>query len=252
VELGAVVLVAFAVEGTIGFGATVVTVALGAFLLPIEALLPAFVPVNMVLSLYLAARYRRDVDRRLLLARVLPLMGLGLPLGLYAAKSLGSAGLRVGFGAFVALLSAFELYSARALRGPASRAPGRLAGGALLLAAGVVHGLFGTGGPLAVYVAGREMTDKARFRATLSALWLLLNTALVASFAADGRVGGASLTITAALFPSLLAGLLLGELAHRRVPAGLFRTLVFALLLCAGLLLMARAVPELQRPPLGS
>jgi uncharacterized membrane protein YfcA len=241
VALAVVVLAAFAVEAALGFGATVVTVALGAFLVPIESLLPAFVPLNMVLSLYLAGRYSRDVDRRFLFARIVPWMGLGLPLGLVAAARLGSGSLRLVFGVFVVLLSAFELRRGRRDAEPRPDA-GRLVGGAVLFAAGVVHGLFATGGPLAVYVAGRELPDKARFRATLSALWLLLNVALVGSFAAAGRLGSASLALTAMLALPLLGGILLGEVLHRRVPAALFRTLVFALLLAAGLLLAAKEV----------
>jgi uncharacterized membrane protein YfcA len=46
------------------------------------------------------------------------------------------------------------------------------------------------------------------------------------------------------LIPALGAGIPLGEVVHRRVPVALFRTLVFALLVAAGLLLIARAVPE--------
>jgi hypothetical protein len=242
--LAAVVLGAFAIETALGFGASVVTVALGSFFVPIEVMLPAFVPVNVVLSAYVTARYRRDIDRRLLFTRIAPLMGIGLPLGMLASRILGGARLRLAFGVFVALLSIFEL--ARLRRGAAepSRAPGKIAGGVLLVAAGVVHGAFATGGPLAVYVTGRELADKARFRATLSALWLVLNVALLASFAADHRVGAASLATSVAFALPLAAGMLLGEWAHRRVPLVTFRALVFVLHLAAGLLLAARALPE--------
>lgn len=120
---------------------------------------------------------------------------------------------------------------------------GRWTGGALLVLAGVVHGIFATGGPLAVYVASREIEDKSRFRATLAALWLLLNVALLASFAADGRVGRASMAISASLAPSLLLGLLAGELAHRRVAVPLFRALVFSFLLIAACVLAVRVLP---------
>jgi uncharacterized membrane protein YfcA len=243
--LGVVVLAAFAVETALGFGATVVAVALGAFVAPINAVLPPFVVLNVALSSYLVARYRREVDRRLLFARVVPWMGLGLPLGALAGRVLGAAGLRLAFGVFVVALSAVELRRGRAgASAEPAPPPSRIAGSALLVAAGVVHGAFATGGPLAVYVAGREIGDKARFRATLAALWLLLNAALLGLYAAEGRLGGASPALAAALAPALGAGILLGERIHRRVPVALFRTLVFVLLLGAGLLLAARALPE--------
>jgi hypothetical protein len=243
--LAVVVLGAFAAETAIGFGSTVIAVALSAFLAPIDAVLPPLVTLNVALSTYLVARYRREVDRRLLFTRVAPWMGLGLPLGALAGHVLGAAGMRLAFGAFVVVLSAIELRRGRAL---ASEDPApttsRIAGSALLVVAGIVHGAFATGGPLAVYVAGREIADKARFRATLAALWLLLNVALLGTYAAEGRLGGASSALAAVLAPALGAGILLGERIHRRVPATGFRTVVFALLLGAGLVLAARALPE--------
>jgi hypothetical protein len=172
-------------------------------------------------------------------------MGLGLPLGALAGRVLGAAGMRLAFGGFVVVLSAIELRRgrARASEDPAP-ATSRIAGSALLVVAGIVHGAFATGGPLAVYVAGREIADKARFRATLAALWLLLNVALLGTYAAEGRLGGASSALAVVLAPALGAGILLGERIHRRVPATGFRTVVFALLLGAGLVLAARALPE--------
>lgn len=238
--LAVIVFAAFTVESAIGFGATVVTVALASFIAPIEAILPSFVPINMILSGYLTLRYRRDVDRRLLFRRIVPLMGLGLPIGVMLFRHLGSSRLKLAFGVLVALLSIVELRRARTTA--PGRAPGPLVGGALLVAAGVIHGAFVTGGPLAVYVTGRELADKARFRATLSALWLSLNGALIVSYYLDGKLGRGSLGVSAALVLPLFAGMALGEQLHRRVPEERFRTLVFALLLAAGLLLVARSI----------
>jgi uncharacterized protein len=240
--LALVVLAAFTVETALGFGATVVTVALGSFLAPIEAILPSFVPINIALSLYIAARYRRDVDRRLLFGRIVPLMGLGLPFGMLLFRSLGSERLKLAFGVFVVILSLMELFRMR--RGAEEHhaaKPGPILSMVLLFVAGIIHGIFATGGPLAVYVTSQHLPQKARFRATLSALWLVLNIALVGSFILAGTVSARSLGITAALVPALLGGMVIGEVVHRRVPEKLFRTLVLALLLAAGVLLAVRA-----------
>lgn len=235
--LGAVVLLAFTVETALGFGSTVVAIALGSHFAPIDVILPAFVPLNVALSLYLAARHHADIDRRLLLARIVPLMGLGLPVGILLFRHLGTGRLQLTFGVFVMLLSVLEL---RRMGRAESRAPGPIVSSVLLFVAGIIHGVFATGGPLAVYVTGRALADKARFRATLSALWLLLNLALVFSYALSGQIGRGSLSTSAALSIPLFLGLLLGERVHRAVPEKLFRTLVFALLLVAGGLLCLR------------
>jgi uncharacterized membrane protein YfcA len=235
VALGAVVLLAFAVEATIGFGATVVAIALGAFLLPIDALLPVFLPLNGVLSAILVARELRHVDWRRLLREVLPWMALGVPIGAFALVRLDPHPVRVAFGVFVVVLAAIELRRAA----PAGSPPPRAAGRALLVLAGVLHGAFATGGPAVVYVLGRTLDDKRRLRATLCALWLLLNLVLITLFAVRGELGRSTLVETAKLAPFMLAGLAAGELLHRRVPEALFRRIVFAFLGVAGVVLAA-------------
>jgi uncharacterized protein len=144
--LAAVVLAAFVIEATIGFGATVVAVSLGAFLLPVDELLYVFVPLNVALSAALLSRGLRLVEGRLLVSRVLPFMALGLPAGMMALTWMDPGALKGAFGAFVVVLSAFELAkkeaSARALPVFPTRS--------LLVLAGIVHGAFATGGPLVV------------------------------------------------------------------------------------------------------
>lgn len=239
--LALVVCAAFAVESALGFGATVITVSVGARLMPVRALLPAFVPLNLALSLWLAARNRRDVDLALLGRRVLPLMLLGMPLGMLLVRRLSESTTRHLLGALVVALSVTQLARLVRAGGDEPAAPPGPLGAALLTAAGVVHGMFGSGGPLAVYVVGRALPEKGRFRATLSALWLALNAVLVAGYAVDGALTGESLRATATLAPALGLGLAAGEWLHGRVPERAFRVGVYAVLLAVGAALLARS-----------
>ena len=239
--LALIVCAAFTVESALGFGATVITVSLGARVLPVRDLLAAFVPLNVALSLWLAARHRRAIDWRLLGRRVLPLMLLGMPLGMLLVRHLAEHATRRVLGALVVALAVAQL--AR-LRRPEAEAPAAAPGpaaAALLAAAGVVHGMFGSGGPLAVYVIGRALPDKSRFRATLSALWLALNAVLVGGYAVDGAITAASLRTTAAMLPALGLGIAAGEWLHGRVPERAFRVGVYAVLLVVGAALLARS-----------
>lgn len=237
-----IVLAAFAVEATLGFGATVIAVSFGVLLLPLDELLAALVPANLVLSATIAFRHRRQIDRALLGRRILPLMALGLPAGLLLARVADERRLELLFGVVVVALAGPELV--RSFRRdvdagprPPLRAPLRAA---LLVAAGVIHGAFSTGGPLVVYVTDRVGLDKGRFRATLSALWLLLGLVLLASFAARGTLSATSATRSALLLGPLLLGLATGEWLHRRVDALSFRRAVMALLVTAGATLALR------------
>jgi hypothetical protein len=235
--LPAVVALAFAIEAAMGFGATIVTVALASLFMATGDVLPAFVPLNVILSAYLVARNHRAIDGRLLVREVLPAVVAGMPVGILAFRYLDETTLRLALGAFVIAVSAAQLLSKAEPR-PLPRA----ASLGLLGAGGVVHGAFGAGGPLVVYVLGRRLAaDKAAFRATLSCLWLATNAILAASYAQGGQLTRATAITTATLLVPLLLGLVAGERVHRAVPAERFRSLIFLLLLAVGVVLAVRA-----------
>ena len=241
-------LLAFVVEATAGFGATIVTVTLAAYFMPIEDVLAAMLPANVLLSAYLTLKYRKSIDTRVLLRRVLAWMAPGmligmLPILLPQLAALRQQGvIRTIFAAFVVVLAASELWRARSAKPADARPlPAPLAALALV-GAGVVHGLFACGGPMLVYVVGRELTDKARFRATLSAVWLMLNAVLVSTYVAEGTINRTSLQGSAVMLGSLAAGLVIGEWVHQRLSVERFRLAVFTLLLFAGSALFVRSV----------
>jgi uncharacterized membrane protein YfcA len=244
VFLGVVVAFAFAVEATLGFGATVITVALGSIVVSTAEILPAFVPLNLFVSMFLLVRGRHAVDGRILLWTVLPPMAIGLPIGIVVFRSVDEHVLRAALGVFVTAVSVLELRRGSV----AARTLPRVAAFLLLLLGGIVHGAFATGGPLIVYVLGRALADdKARFRATLSVIWLVSNAVLIAGYLQAGKLGRTSLSWTAAFALPLLVGLVVGERLHHRVPAASFRRGVFALLLVAGVVLLVRAVLPVVR-----
>jgi uncharacterized membrane protein YfcA len=238
VPLAVVCTLAFTIETALGFGATLITVALGSFFLDLSEILPALVPLNLVLSGYLVVRYARHVDRAFLFTRLLPFMALGLPVGIYVFSSIDASMLKRAFGVFLVGVSALELYRMR-VESPVKHLD-TWSERALLVAGGAIHGAFATGGPMAVYVASRVIQDKNAYRATLSALWTVLNVAMLASYGWQGQLDGATAGLALGLAPSIGVGMVVGEVLHARVPAKTFRGVVFGMLCLAGLVLVVR------------
>ncbi len=236
-----IVFFAFVTETTVGFGSTILTVTLGANLVALNVLLPAFVPLNVLLSLWIILKYRSELDHEYIIRRILPSVAVGMALGM-AIYRLGSpTALLLFFSCFVAVMAVYELF--KEWRGAVVVEP--LSGWQSMLllgAGGVVHGLFGSGGPLIVYVASKQLVEKARFRATLAALWLVLNITLLINFQFAGDLTRESLKITLLLLPMLALGIVVGDRAHHILPQRLFRLVVWGLLLFAASILIVRNV----------
>jgi len=239
----AVIFLSYAVQTVTGFGSMLLAVTFGAHLLGIREIVTLAVPISMLQTGYITWRHRGSISWGLLLKRILPLMGAGMGLGFLAFSGVESAGLRYAFAVMVLLLAARELWlRLRVKRDAASVArPMPLAASvAAMFGAGVIHGIFATGGPLLVYALGREQLDKHTFRSTLSSVWLVLNAGLLIAFALEGRYAPSVGVDLLVLLPAVPLGIALGEWVHRRVDQRRFELAIFALLIAAAISLLIR------------
>jgi uncharacterized protein len=235
VILGIVALGAFATEGAIGFGGTVLAASIGALVVDdLNLILPAFVPLNFLLSGWLLGRGFHRIAWRMLAVEVAPAVGAGAALGFVLFHLPAKHVFAFAFGVFVVGLATLQLTR------PAGRPLARPLQWLLLGLGGVVHGLFGTGGPMIVYVLRRKLVDKLAFRSTLAVLWIVLNVALIVNYASAGlytkTTGGTIGVLALAIVP----GLYIGERVHHRLDAARFERIVWLVLLLAGLALAIR------------
>lgn len=86
---------------------------------------------------------------------------------------------------------------------------------------------------VAIY-ATQSLKDKGSFRATLSALWVTLNSILAIKIALSGTLSDSGVKYLGWSFPFLLAGMLLGNLAHNKIDEKFFEKVVYIVLLVAG------------------
>ncbi len=228
-----IVLLANTVEAIAGFGSTILALTLCAQFLEIDKFLPILLPLNIVLSLYIVIKDFKAIQYRALLLNILPIAGLGFGAGIYLTPMLKGPRLQLVYGIFVFLLATFEIF--RLVRGtsPTKKMsfPEIVA---WLFTGGIVQGIYASGGPLIVYYSSRLFADKRAMRGTLSLLWLLLNAALCASFYFQHAYTIQSIKTCGILFPAVIAGIILGDIIHSKIPDRAFKFLVFGLLLVAG------------------
>jgi uncharacterized membrane protein YfcA len=233
----------FFVEAVAGFGGTVLALSLGATRFPIATVLAVFLPLNLALSAYLAIRHRAAVAGRALATTIVPPMLVGLAVGTGLAVVIDADAAKLGFAALVIAVAISELVRLARPR-PTAPPPPRPALQVLVLgAAGVIHGLFATGGPLVVAIANRMFAAKATLRATLAVLWFTLNLVVLARLIAAGDLTTTTLGYSAAMVPVLGVALAAGEWIHHRVSERGFRWLVAGLLAAVGAVLFVRSLP---------
>ncbi len=233
--LNCVLILAHSAETILGFGATLIALALGVHLFPREKLFPVLVIVALLQSLWLASRWFRDIQWRILLRHVLPMSGVGTLVGIWCRGLASESLLRVVLGTFIAVVSSMELVYLFTKNAPRDELP-RYYGIPLLFVGGIFHGLFASGGPLIVYYASRQMKTPQGFRATLSTLWLILNTTLLISLLMSRQVCYQTLEITGLVLPGLVIGITLGSTI--RVKEFFFKVMTYALLFFGGLALL--------------
>jgi uncharacterized membrane protein YfcA len=233
--LGCILILAHTAETVLGFGATLIALALAIHLFPLETLVPVLVILGLLQSIWLVARWFRYIDWRTLLLQILPIAVAGTIVGILSREKANEGMLKIILGAFIIIVSLAELalLFIRRIPGGTLRWYYRIS---LLAAGGIFHGLFATGGPPIVYYASRQFERQENFRATLSMLWLILNIGLLAGFLIAGQLDMEKLKITAMVLPGLIIGIIIGSLI--RVRELWFKSLTYVLLFFAGVFLL--------------
>ena len=230
--IGLIVLVGYFQNAVTGFGGTVLSLPFVAMLVDLKTAVPALVVQAWAVGLMVTIESRRHIVWREYLKLTL-LMVAGLPVGIWVMGFMPEGPLKIFLGVFCIMVGVYGLFHPVPAPSADASALKRWGLAALLPLAGMVHGAFATGGPLAVVYAARAIPDKSLFRVTLSMLWLTLNTIMVTQFAIGGRYSGETLTLAGACLPFTVLGFIGGTMAHYRLNEVLFRRIVYSILIAA-------------------
>jgi hypothetical protein len=235
-----VLIFAHTVETVLGFGATIIALALGIFIFPLETLLPVLVILGFLQSLWLVVRWFKYIKWRVLLLNILPAATIGMAIGISYRTLVGNyTQLLILLGVFAMAVSVMEIVLIYKTRVAGGSLPWYL-GWPILIVGGIFHGIFASGGPLIIYYSSRELKEPAEFRATISMLWLILAVVLMVNLYSIGQININTLAMTGIVLPGLILGIIFGSrLTFRDL---VFKVLIYALLFFAGLLLIAQQV----------
>ncbi len=234
----AVILLAYGLRGSTGFGGAV-GMPLLALVIPIKTLVPVWTLLGFASSVAILGRDRRHVARRDFIAFV-PWCLVGIAAGLYLFKTLDARTLARSLGVLVLGYACYSLWTT--LRPPAGwHWLPRVLGPVASVLSGAVGTLFGTMGTVffAMYLEARALA-KVQFRATMSAMLLTLSAVRGIGYFAVGEFTLEALLVFAAALPLMLIGIYFGDRIHVRLSEMTFKRLVSATLFVCGIPLLLR------------
>ena len=110
----------------------------------------------------------------------------------------------------------------------------------LLGLAGIVHGIFVSGGPLLIGYLTKRIQDKVSVRATISTVWVVLNTIILLDDIRSGLWNPELVKIQVASIPFLLAGMAVGSRLYAKMSQRLFMLITYVLLFVSGISLLIK------------
>ena len=237
VLFGLVVLATHFIQGITGFGCAVLAMPFCILLTGIDTARPVLTVLALVLDVYLLVVSWKYIDWRqylLILAFVLP----GLPIGMVAYNVLPRTTLMHILAIFMVVVGIQGLATQFRRGSGTSRPWPAWFLDSLLFIGGAMQGAFTSGGPPVIIYATQKLKDKAKFRATLVAIWTTLNVFIIADIVARHRLAGIPGKLILTSLPFLALGALLGDIAHRRISGERFTRLIYAVLLLSAVFMV--------------
>lgn len=226
-----VIFFANVVEAVSGFAGTMLAMPFAIVLVGIKEAKVILNVVAVFVSLSIAVKNYHNIEKKEVL-KICILMLPGMALGLFLFSLLPIKVLSIIYGIFIILV---------AIRGLTVKKeivfPGWLLI-AVIVCAGIIHGLFLSGGALLVLYAVTILKDKSVIRATLAPVWLILNLMILVR---DVVINNFTLHIILLLPICLSAAalaLFFGNKLHKRINQNSFVKLTYILLIISGVVLL--------------
>lgn len=210
-----------------GFAGTLLAMPFSIRLVGVEEAKTVLNIFTMLACSVIAFQNRKNINAKIL-AKMVGGMLIGMIVGIWLFERLPLDLLLVFYGVLVILVALKKMFVKKEVTLP---------GWAMifvLLAAGIIHGMFLSGGALLVIYAVSVLKDKDEFRATVAPVWVILNALLIPSHFASGYYTKESvMAILISILP-LVASILVGNFLYKRINQKQFLYITYILLIISG------------------
>lgn len=225
-----VILFGVFLQASVGFG-TVVTMPLGILLMGIGVTKPVVTFIALLTGIGVLITEYKHINWKEL-GKMAGVMVLGVLAAMWIAGRVQMNFLLLFYAVVVIGIGIKKLFF------PARRQTSQAVQNGALAVAGIMQGLFVSGGSfLAVYALDR-LPEKREFRATTNALWVILNVVMLISYFVGGQMDKRVLTMGAIAIVPMLLGTWLGGVFAKKIRQETFLKLVYVILTASGVVLL--------------
>lgn len=239
-----VILLANIIQGITGFAGTILAMPPSLMLVGYDVAKPVLNVLGLFSGIYVFLGNRKQVDWKEL-RNIVQVMLIGIFAGMLIKFGLsGQETVLYGIlGLFVVILAISGIYKtivAKENEDTKKANESKVGNVCLLLGAGMAHGIFVSGGPLLISYLTRKIDKKEVFRATISTVWILLNSIILIDDICSGLWTLELLKILGISIPFLLCGMFIGGKLYRIMSQRFFMNLTYVLLLISGITLLLK------------
>lgn len=219
------------VQAVTGFGGGPIAMPPSMALIGVNEAKAAVTCILWLTCIVISVREIRNIDKKQL-GIILAFMIPGVLVGMWLFSVLTLKILMLIYGIIVVLIGAWKLFIKTEREVPK---PLRFAA---LILAGLMQGMFTSGGPFLVIYSISAIPEKTRFRATISTVWAVINTYMVGSMIFSGMYSNGEAKYVALSILPVAVAIYVGKRVADRLDREMFLKVVYALLMVSGALLI--------------
>ncbi|MBQ6540760.1 MAG: sulfite exporter TauE/SafE family protein [Oscillospiraceae bacterium] len=226
-----VVMLAMFIQSLVGFGGNPIAMPLGIILVGVGLAKPVMTILAGFIGIVVAVREYKYINWRELF-KMCGVMLVGVILGLWVFKSVKLDFLIIAYALVVIAIGVKKLFF------PSEKEASDKIKYTALGLAGLMQGLFVSGGSFLAVYSVAKLKDKQEFRATSNAVWGILNTFMLITYFFDGTMNReVALTSAICIVPTMVIAWLAGKLS-RKINKQTFLKLAYIIIIISGAVLL--------------
>ena len=253
-----IVMVAYIIEGVIGFGGTIIAIPLASAIVGLKPTVPVLTIVVLIASTIIAIKDIKFINKKEFL-KITTLMMVGLPIGMWLFESIPEKPLKIALGIFMVIIGIKGFYEEKrksndlgeivleietnlnkdciSIEETTSKRL-NIFQNFTIFCGGILHGAFTCGGPFIVVYATKNIKDKTSFRATLCALWASLNLVMVGIDIYTNEITKDIIKLSFITMIFVFIAIIVSNIIHKKINSDSFTTFVYIALIVSGILMI--------------